>query len=47
MMPGAEKSLTHFAAGLHGNGHMLMLEKYSLEIVRFIESWLLGQVLTV
>ncbi|GAL30942.1 hypothetical protein JCM19239_1312 [Vibrio variabilis] len=27
--------------GIHGNGHMLMLEKNNMEIVNLINSWLL------
>lgn len=30
--------------GIHGNGHMMMLEKNSIEIVTLIEKWLLGNI---
>lgn len=31
-------------AGIHGNGHMMMLEKNSHDIARFIEQWLIANV---
>jgi hypothetical protein len=30
--------------GIHGNGHMMMLEKNSLEIAAFLAGWLVDNV---
>ena len=32
------------AAGIHGNGHMMMLEKNNLEVAAYLEKWLAANV---
>jgi hypothetical protein len=32
------------AAGIHGNGHMMMLEKNNLTVAAYLEKWLAANV---